>query len=55
MTGVQTCALPISLPNGVTLLASYHPSNQNTATGKLTGAMFEAVFREAKKMAISGS
>jgi uracil-DNA glycosylase family 4 len=40
-----------SLPTGVTLLASYHPSNQNTATGKLTVAMFEAVFGEAKKLA----
>jgi uracil-DNA glycosylase family 4 len=38
------------MPNGVTLLASYHPSNQNTATGKLTAAMFESVFRLAKRI-----
>jgi uracil-DNA glycosylase family 4 len=41
------------MPNGVVLLASYHPSNQNTATGKLTAKMFEAVFREAKRIAES--
>jgi uracil-DNA glycosylase family 4 len=39
------------MPNGVVLLASYHPSNQNTATGKLTASMFELVFREARKIA----
>lgn len=40
-----------TMPNDVVLLASYHPSNQNTATGKLTADMFEAIFREAKKIA----
>src|SRR5271166_5630724 len=43
-----------AMPNGVALLASYHPSNQNTATGKLTPAMFEAVFRLAKRIAVEG-
>jgi uracil-DNA glycosylase len=38
----------------VTLLASYHPSNQNTATGKLTKAMFEDIFRTAKRMLAGG-
>jgi uracil-DNA glycosylase family 4 len=39
------------MPNGVVLLASYHPSNQNTATGKLTARMFEQIFRTAKMIA----
>jgi uracil-DNA glycosylase family 4 len=37
-----------TMPNGVVLLASYHPSNQNTATGKLTATMFEEVFQRAQ-------
>src|SRR3954466_11704726 len=39
-----------AMPNGVVLIASYHPSNQNTATGKLTEKMFREVFEKAKNL-----
>jgi uracil-DNA glycosylase family 4 len=39
------------LPGGFTLIASYHPSLQNTNTGKLTRAMFLTVFKRARKLA----
>jgi len=41
------------LPDGKILLVSYHPSNQNTNTGKLTEKMFTEIFREAAKL-VSG-
>lgn len=36
---------------GPVLMASYHPSQQNTFTGKLTRAMLRAVFEQAKSLA----
>ena len=39
-----------TLPDGMKLISSYHPSRQNTNTGKLTRAMWYAVFRRARHL-----
>jgi uracil-DNA glycosylase family 4 len=44
-------AAEYTLPNGLIVISSYHPSLQNTNTGKLTRPMFLAVFQRARKLA----
>ena len=62
LTARRELGLPVSSPvprfghghvftlNETTLLGSYHPSQQNTFTGRLTREMFQAVFRNAQKL-----
>jgi uracil-DNA glycosylase family 4 len=38
------------LPNGCTLVGCYHPSRQNTNTGRLTPRMMNEVFRQVRRM-----
>jgi len=38
-----------TLPNGQTMITTYHPSQQNTQTGKLTKPMFHRIFKMVQK------
>jgi uracil-DNA glycosylase family 4 len=40
-----------TLPNGLRLLASYHPSLRNTNTGRLNSTMFAKIFLRARELA----
>lgn len=40
-----------TLPSGLRAIASYHPSLQNTNTGKLTRPMFLQIFKRARQLA----
>ena len=42
--------LEVSLPEEKVLLCSYHGSQQNTFTGRLTEDMFDNVLRRAREL-----
>ena len=44
--------LEVLLPNDQTLLCSYHVSQHNTFTGRLTEAMFDPVLERAKTLSV---
>jgi uracil-DNA glycosylase len=38
------------MENGTWVLCSYHPSQQNTQTGRLTAAMFDEIWTKARSL-----
>ncbi|HYM82487.1 MAG TPA: uracil-DNA glycosylase [Candidatus Limnocylindria bacterium] len=43
-------AIETRMPDGTVVLASYHPSRQNTNTGKLTRPMWHGIFRRTQEL-----
>jgi uracil-DNA glycosylase len=39
----------VTMEEGTRVISSYHPSQQNTQTGKLTEKMFDDIFQRARK------
>ena len=48
-------AVTHQIPGGPVLISSYHPSQQNTSTGKLTAEMLRQVFERARAILSTGA